>query len=758
MTVYDKNGDNEENIIKTTEFNTDIPVQRNHLTTIIGNVLTTATEINVDINDDFCDECEIVKNYIGVASARELQAALDKEAKAGEINVINFEADINAVAEKYNPIKITEIAETTIILNGNDYKFEGCMQIIGGSNATPNNAHTVFQNIKFETADASSYLGTSFIYCNDQNGNTRYPDNVTITGCAFDGDAASAVGVKLRSLFGKLVVKNTTATDLHSLVQLTSCGDANVTINEVKIENSKNGISLGATATAVIKNSNIATTVYGVRADGCTATTTFENTTIEAKQPVIVRNMKSDSNYVLNFATTSLKAADYQVIFTTNSDDAEYAAPAMGTYTLNCEDANYRVFPVVEDYTIEAYNANDLLRWAWLANNSEETYNVVFMNDITLPQNVIAEGEGCYYYTTEEITVTNGIPSGSNWPVISDYETSYNAATGAYEYYGGKVDGNDQTLSGLRINQDLGASGFLCWTKGASVENLTFNDAAVYNKGGNIGETYTGIVIGRCWNGSYISNVHITNSSVIGKHEVGALAGRVYHRTEKASGEWMGEKQAYVVYCSTDENTHVQGHSNVGGIVGHNYGCVIGQCVNNADVTGVNQVGGIAGSHQSYYKKTDAFLIGCTTTDKATITATNGSAGGFAGYTRRDNSSHTNTRVWIVGCASQSTVVGDKAGSMIGYSVKNYGEWGACLTASYAVTNATSYIGTGSDAQVIAAYNYTSATDATQEDVDAMNAGIVEFNDSPDNIYVDGETGAVMLKRWALVDGVPVLQ
>ncbi len=55
MTVYDKLGDNEENIIKTTEFNTDIPVQRNHLTTIIGNVLTTATEINVIIVDDFAN-------------------------------------------------------------------------------------------------------------------------------------------------------------------------------------------------------------------------------------------------------------------------------------------------------------------------------------------------------------------------------------------------------------------------------------------------------------------------------------------------------------------------------------------------------------------------------------------------------------------------------------------------------------------------------------------------------------------------------
>ena len=51
MTVEDKA--NKE--IKTTHFSTDIPVKRNSLTTVIGNVLTTATEINVSICDNFED-------------------------------------------------------------------------------------------------------------------------------------------------------------------------------------------------------------------------------------------------------------------------------------------------------------------------------------------------------------------------------------------------------------------------------------------------------------------------------------------------------------------------------------------------------------------------------------------------------------------------------------------------------------------------------------------------------------------------------
>ena len=58
MNVYQtatKNGEEYvfSNPIKETHFNTEIPVQRNHLTTIVGNVLTTATEINVTINDNF---------------------------------------------------------------------------------------------------------------------------------------------------------------------------------------------------------------------------------------------------------------------------------------------------------------------------------------------------------------------------------------------------------------------------------------------------------------------------------------------------------------------------------------------------------------------------------------------------------------------------------------------------------------------------------------------------------------------------------
>lgn len=53
MEVYESEGGRK---IHTQDFNTQIPIQRNHLTTIIGDILTTQANITIDISDDFVDE------------------------------------------------------------------------------------------------------------------------------------------------------------------------------------------------------------------------------------------------------------------------------------------------------------------------------------------------------------------------------------------------------------------------------------------------------------------------------------------------------------------------------------------------------------------------------------------------------------------------------------------------------------------------------------------------------------------------------
>ena len=53
MAVYESKGGR---LIKETEFNTQIPVQRNYLTTITGDILTTQANITIKVDDDFKDE------------------------------------------------------------------------------------------------------------------------------------------------------------------------------------------------------------------------------------------------------------------------------------------------------------------------------------------------------------------------------------------------------------------------------------------------------------------------------------------------------------------------------------------------------------------------------------------------------------------------------------------------------------------------------------------------------------------------------
>ena len=85
MSVYESEGGR---LIKTTDFNTQIPVQRNHLTTIIGDVLTTEAKITVVVDDKFEDEwinptMETIDAPVVTATAKANTVTLTWEAVEG---------------------------------------------------------------------------------------------------------------------------------------------------------------------------------------------------------------------------------------------------------------------------------------------------------------------------------------------------------------------------------------------------------------------------------------------------------------------------------------------------------------------------------------------------------------------------------------------------------------------------------------------------------------------------------------------------
>ena len=664
--------DNEE-LIKSTDFDTEIPVQRNHLTTIIGNVMTTATEINVTIDDNF--------------------ANMDREYYVFEAfaNVEGYKAGIN----------------DGVVTLDRDYVIGNPIYVRAGINAVLNlNGHSIVNATENENTDVIIVEEGATLTINGEGIIEAVSGN--------DGYAVIAKGVVTINggIFKAGVDENGEA---NAVVY--ARGNGQVYVNEGYFPNeAKSSFVLNK------RDADRDTTVIEVRGG-----------TFEYFDPMNNTAENAETNFVAGGFASFLEG------------EHTYVVRASQDY-------------VIDGNTIYVYSAKGLMKWAYMAANTTNSPNLVLEANIVLPSKTIAADHvnETYTFTDEDIVVIDGVPSESNWPAISDYETARNQETGAYEYYGGEIEGKGHYIKGLRINHDFVASGFICWTKGAKVENLTFDNAVVYNKGGQYGETYTGTIVGRCWDGSHVNNCHVKNSSVLGMKEVGGIVGRVYRRTIKtntADGqpEELMEDLAYVTYCTTDESTTVKGQSVVGGIVGMNYGCIVGQCVNNAQVSATGDyAGGIVGYHRSYTTKTDGYIIACRSTNKATITSRY--AGGIAGYVLHDKN-HLYTRSWIVGCASESTITGTtNSGGIIGNASN------ATISSCWALQNGTTkLVGKGS-ATNIASYMYSNATDATQADVDAMNAAIEAFNVSDHNISLDGTIGAVMLKRWVLVNGTPALQ
>ena len=401
LNVYDDEAMADVNLIKSTPFNTTIPVERNHLTTVIGNVLTTATEINVTIDDKFADE--FVNDIIFVDSQKTLQEALNVVVDGQIILFVNdIQGDVTA----------EQIEGRDIIIDGNGYTYNNGTIYIDGNSRSDGAETITIKNLNFETSDAERV----FVEQNSTDGAVRYPHNVTIEDCTFEGDGADVIVAKFRQ--GKnIVIKNCNAEVGHSLMQLYGC--TNVTVDNVEVEAGR-GISFGTSTNITVKDSYFEAESYGLRADATVETAlNIENVTIEANLPVIAR--KASKNYTINFAgNNTLEAPGYQVVFTTGDDEATFLAPAQ--YTINGDD-NFIVFP--RDDRFFAYSAADLQH---LLNNTVAGDNVIefaadIVGDVTVDQkeghNVVIDGRDYYMYdgtisidgnsryTDETVTIKN---------------------------------------------------------------------------------------------------------------------------------------------------------------------------------------------------------------------------------------------------------------------------------------------------------------------------------------------------------------
>lgn len=398
-----------------------------------------------------------------------------------------------------------------------------------------------------------------------------------------------------------------------------------------------------------------------------------------------------------------------------------------------------------EDHA-EVYTAEGLLTWLNTVTTEvgKEDFEVKLQDDIVMPKNTIVWNEqtGKYEFTDTEITfdATTGEPSGSNWITLNGSDINELA-----DGFKGKIDGNGNTISGLVIKKESDYTGLVGFMyDGAEIKNLTIENAVIY------GGDNTGVIGGRSQNGNLIENIHVVNSLIHGTNNVGGIVGRNYRREKDGSYD---EKIAYVKDCSTDASTKIIATGNsAGGICGENNGAVIVNCVNNADVTGKSNVGGIVGYCRDYWADkndpngtvADAYVIACSSTAEAQLTATDGCVGGIMGQGLADVSNHKYTWNFAVACHSASDLSGTDCGSIVGdinTRTKIVGCW------AVKKDNVNNLVGSHSSNVVNEkSGHYTAANEITEEIVNEMNTAISGFN----------STNAEQIKceyKWEWVSG-----
>lgn len=131
ITVWGEDG----RVINSHDFNTQIPLERNHLTTIVGNLLTLQNKIEISIDDDF--DGEYIRNWDDEAvtlaswSAGQLNAndnyTFELNDGANNFTLIVPQSAINQTTGKLSPVGAAEFVASEDDLTANTFTIEGLM-------------------------------------------------------------------------------------------------------------------------------------------------------------------------------------------------------------------------------------------------------------------------------------------------------------------------------------------------------------------------------------------------------------------------------------------------------------------------------------------------------------------------------------------------------------------------------------------------------------------------------------------------------
>ena len=207
---------------------------------------------------------------------------------AKALEVVKNGETITLVNDVTENVTLTEKAGLYYTIDGADKAMKGNITVNSLSDTNDNRRITI-KNINFvDDSDAN----VDFISSAETN---HYP-RLTVEGCTFTGSGNNGdVALRLKSSHS-VVIKDCTGTGLHSFLQNTS--GWNLTIENVKVTDSKSGLALGTVQGVTVKGSNIVVPGYGIRLDANTYNNNavIESNTVKAFIPVVVRKANTESN------------------------------------------------------------------------------------------------------------------------------------------------------------------------------------------------------------------------------------------------------------------------------------------------------------------------------------------------------------------------------------------------------------------------------------------------------------------------------
>ena len=211
---------------------------------------------------------------------------------------------------------------------------------------------------------------------------------------------------------------------------------------------------------------------------------------------------------------------------------------------------------------------------------------------------------GEYFKLTKDIDLSahKWIPIGSG------------SASKSFHAFSGYFDGNDKTITGLRVDEsdDHFSAGLFGNVTGYEIKNLKIKDAYVKTESGD-GTENAGILIGSAAQG-YGMTTSVKDCSVSG-----------IVKSDSARTGGLAGYNSYGTYENCTADVKVKGAGKAGGFVGEDFSGTYKNCTAEGNVSGSWSVGGFAGVLFSESKADH-----CAAQGK--VTASDWNAGGFAGY------------------------------------------------------------------------------------------------------------------------------